>query len=78
MDWQARPHQISSTVTRLNAHGLLCLGNHQGLVYSRKPKTVEDLRRFVIDAYANFDHDLCTSVCRECIEAKGLQFEHLL
>lgn len=54
------------------------------LVYSRKPRSVEDLRQFVIDAFANFDHDLCTSVCRsvlsrcrECIEAKGFQFEHL-
>ena len=54
------------------------------LVYSRKPRSVEDLRQFVIDAFANFDHDLCTSVCRsvlsrcrECIEAEGLQFEHL-
>ena len=54
------------------------------LVYSRKPRSVEDLRQFVINALANFDHDLCTSVCRSvlsrcrgCIEAEGLQFEHL-
>ena len=54
------------------------------LVHSRKPRSVEDLGQFVIDAFANFDHDLCTSVCRselsrcrECIEAEGLQFEHL-
>ena len=53
-------------------------------VYSRKPRSVEDLRQFVIDAFANLDHDLCTKVChsvvsrcRECIEAEGLQFEYL-
>ena len=54
------------------------------LVYSRKPRSVEDLRQFVVDAFANFGHDLYTSVCRsvlsrcpECIEAESLQFEHL-
>ncbi|KAG1703703.1 hypothetical protein GQR58_004165 [Nymphon striatum] len=53
-------------------------------VYSRKPRSVEDLRQFVIDAFANLDRDLCTKVChsvvsrcRECIEAEGLQFEYL-
>ena len=53
-------------------------------MYSRKPRSVEDLRQFVIDAFANLDHDLCTKVChsvvsrcRECIEAEGLQFEYL-
>ena len=53
-------------------------------VYSRKPRSVEDLRQFVIDAFANLDHDLCTKVChsvvshcRECIKAEGLQFEYL-
>ena len=53
-------------------------------VYSSKPRSVEDLRQFVIDAFANLDHDLCTKVChsvvsrcRECIEAEGLQFEYL-
>ena len=53
-------------------------------VYSRKPRSVEDLRQFVIDAFANLDHDLCTKVChsvvsrcRKCIEAEGLQFEYL-
>ena len=54
------------------------------LVYSRKPRSVEDIRQFFINAFANFDHDLCTSVCRsvfsrcrECIEVEGLQFEYL-
>ena len=53
-------------------------------VYSRKPRSVEDLRQFVIDAFTNLDHDLCTKVCqsvvsrcRECIGAEGLQFEYL-
>ena len=53
-------------------------------VYSRKPRSVEDLRQFVIDAFANLDRDLCTKVChsvvsrcRECIKAEGLQFEYL-
>ena len=53
-------------------------------LYSRKPRSVEDLRQFVIDAFANLDHDLCTKVshrvvsrCRECIEAAGFQFEYL-
>ena len=43
----------------------------------------KELRRFVFDAFANFDHDLCTYVyrnvlsrCRECIEAESLQFEY--
>ena len=53
-------------------------------VYSRKPRSVEDLRQFVIDAFANLDRDLCTKVCqsvvlrcRECIGAEGFQFEYL-
>ena len=53
-------------------------------MYSRKPRSVEDLRQFVIDAFTNLDHDLCTKVCqsvvsrcRECIGAEGLQFEYL-
>ena len=53
-------------------------------VYSRKPRSVEDLRQFVIDAVTNLGHDLCTKVCqsvvsrcRECIGAEGLQFEYL-
>ena len=53
-------------------------------VYSRKPRNVEDLRQFVIDAFANLDYDLCTKLCqsvvsrcRECIGAEGLQFEYL-
>ena len=53
-------------------------------VYSRKPRSVEDLQQFVIDAFTNLDHDLCTKVCpsvvsrcRECIGAEGLRFEYL-
>ena len=48
-------------------------------VYSRKPRSVEDLGQFVIDAFANLDRDLYTKVsrCRECIKAEGLQFEYL-
>ena len=68
----------------LTLMGFCVWGIIKELVYSRKPRIVEDLRQFVIDAFANFDHDLCTSVCRsvlsrcrECIEAEGLQFEHL-
>ena len=53
-------------------------------VYSRKPRSVENLRLFVVDAFANLDGDLCTKVChsvasrcRECIEAEGFRFGHL-
>ena len=49
--------------------------------YSRRPKGV---RQFVIDTFANFDHDLRIKVyhsvvsrCRDCIEAEGFQLEYL-
>ena len=31
------------------------------------PTRVEDLRQFVIDAFANLDHDLCTKVCHSVV-----------
>ena len=47
-------------------------------VYSRKPRSVENLRLFVTDAFADLDRDLCTKVChsvvsrcRESIELKA-------
>ena len=64
-----------------NAQDVIRDWNHY---FNTDPPSVEDLRQFVIDAFANFDHDLCTKVChsvvsrcRECIEAEGLQFEYL-
>ena len=40
-------------------------------VYSRKPRSVEDLRQFVIDAFTNLDHDLCTKVCQSVVSIGG-------
>ena len=53
------------------------LGIIKDSAYSRKPKNVEDLRQFAIDAFANLDRDLCKHIyysvvsrCQECTEAE--------
>ena len=52
-----------------NAQDVIHDWNHyfNNSVYSRKPRSVEDLRQFVIDAFANLDHDLCTTVCHSVV-----------
>ena len=84
MDRQERPIEFPPRSPDITPMDFFVWGVIKDSVYSRKPRSVEDLRQFVIDAFANLDHDLCTKVChsvvprcRKCIEAEDLQFEYL-
>ena len=55
-------------------------------VYSQKPKSVDDLKNYIRDAFQeiNAQSDLCENVCRSvrdrlqsCVNQEGKQFEHL-
>ena len=55
-------------------------------VYSRKPRSVGDLKNYIRDAFQeiNTQRDLCKNVCRSvrgrlqsCVNCDGKQFEHL-
>ncbi len=77
IDWPAR----SPDLTPLD----FCIwGVVKDRVYSRTPRSIDDLRAYITDALADIDRnkEFCQKVCRsvlsrctECIEANGLQFE---
>ena len=55
-------------------------------VYSQKPRSVDDLKNYIIDAFQEIhaQSDVCEKVCRSvrdrlqsCVNQEGKQFEHL-
>ena len=79
IDWPAR----SPALTPMD---FFFWGVLKDKVYSRKPRSVGDLKNYIRDAFQeiNTQRDLCKNVCRSvrgrlqsCVNCDGKQFEHL-
>jgi hypothetical protein len=76
---------MATTITRPHPNGLLW-GVTKDKVFSRKPRTVDDMSQFIKEANQEIDNNknLCAKVClsvetrlQECVNDEGRKFEHL-
>ena len=78
---------MATPITGHNPHGLFSWGVVKNEVFRRKPRTLEEMRNYIADAFVVIGNnvDLCARVCKSvrkrlecCCNMDGGLFEHVI